>query len=190
MRLITWCFVAGLSLLAGPGIAQTPGSVATVDYQDGMLSVTFAQTPAAAAFEAIRAKTGLRVVLPGDVLGKALTARIEGVVLEEAVRRLLRALGLESFALVYEPDGQAGRLVLLESAPGRPAPGPAAVPPAAVAERTEKKEVVERPPVSEADLARGREITEQSMETLLRMVTQPRPARSGAEPGPALDIVR
>lgn len=109
-----------LSLALGP--AAEPAEVGRVTYQDRQLSVVFEATPAEVAFGAIRARTRIEVVLPAAVEGKTLTARMERLPLEVALRHLLRALGLESFVLVYGEGGAVRQVIVLEPGTGRPPP--------------------------------------------------------------------
>lgn len=118
-------FAMGMMLSPALGLAAEPAEAGRVSYQDGRLSVAFEETPVEVAFEAIRAATRIEVVFPAAVQGKTLTARVEGLGLEAALRRLLRALGLESFVLVYDGSGVIRRLIALEPGTGRPPPDPA-----------------------------------------------------------------
>lgn len=120
-----------VSLPLSLGAAAEPISEGgLVDYQNGALSVAFEQTPVEVAFEAIRAKTGIEVILPAAARGKSLTVGVARLPLQAAFRQILRALGLESFAIVYEEDGSASKLIVLASGEGEPPPGPM-VPPTA-----------------------------------------------------------
>jgi len=96
---------------------------ARVSFHEGLVTATFDTVPAAEALAAIRRATGVEVVVPVSVQGKTLTLTVTQLPFERFLRRVLEALDLGGFALVYEPGGAAGRLIVVDRARGR---GPAA----------------------------------------------------------------
>lgn len=112
--LISALLIWGAILLFLPGTGQGAMSNVWVKYRNGKLSMAFDQTPIEVALEAVRAKTGIRVNLPEDTRGKLLSVRVHPLPLEEAMCRLLWALGLDSFALLYDKNGQAQYLIVLK----------------------------------------------------------------------------
>ena len=92
-----------------------------VEYQNGKLSMAFEQAPMDLVVALIREETGMLVVLPPAARGKFLSVRVNALPPEAAVQRILRALGLSNFVLLYDRAGRAERLIVLE--PGSDAPG-------------------------------------------------------------------
>jgi hypothetical protein len=92
-----------------------------VEYQNGKLSMAFEQAPVELVVALIREETGMLVVLPPAARGKFLSERVNALPPEAAVQRILRALGLSNFVLLYDGAGRAERLIVLE--PGSDAPG-------------------------------------------------------------------
>lgn len=161
---------------------------ARVRVHEGLVSATFEAALASEALAAIGRATGVEVMVPPSVQGRALTLTVESVSVERFLGRVLAALGLAGFALVYEPDGRVGRLLVVdrtprglpaseESAPGpaygveaakkRWAPAEAVAPPVAPraghrdGEQAKIRSTLPKPSlVSEAELARTREISE------------------------------
>lgn len=131
--------VAGLAALGfvaawpGPAVGQP-----RIRVTEGLVSAALESVPVGEAVGALRRATGVDVVLPASVEGKTVTLSAEQLPLERFVRRLLEALGLSGYALVYEASGEMRRLIVVEStrpAPTEPAsaPGPTARGPAAPA---------------------------------------------------------
>ncbi len=112
-----------------------------VRYENGQLSFAFEETPVGAALAAISEKTGIRIVLLPGVEEKAVSLRVEGVLLETGLRHLLRAVGLASFAIVYEEQGSARQLIIVEpgtaEAPSTALPVPPAGQPVYIPPKTE-----------------------------------------------------
>lgn len=96
---------------------------ATVTVHDGRVSAAFDRTPAREAAEAIRHATGLEVVLPPSTWDTAVTLRVEGATVEQLLQRLLDALDLGGFALVYDP-GERGRVLAVDRGREGAAPVP------------------------------------------------------------------
>ncbi|MBI4590540.1 MAG: hypothetical protein HY725_17050 [Candidatus Rokubacteria bacterium] len=97
-----------------------------VRFEDGLVSAAFQAAPAPQALEAIRQAVGLEVVLPPLAREKTLTLVVERAPLEAFLRRVLEALDLGGFALVYAPEGALDRLYVVDKGRGAevPAPGP------------------------------------------------------------------
>jgi len=91
---------------------------ARVQLVDGLVSATFEATRAADALEAIRGATGTQVVLLASVQTKTLTLSVKEVPFEPFLKRVLDALDLGGFALVYDPHGTADRLIVVDRARG------------------------------------------------------------------------
>lgn len=104
-------------LLAAAAAVAGPARMAV---QDGLVSATFDATPAPEALDVIRRATGVELVLPPAVEPKPLTLVVDQVPLEAFLRRVLAALDLAGFALVYAPDGSADRLIAVPPGHGRP----------------------------------------------------------------------
>jgi hypothetical protein len=117
-----------LLALLGPGLADPALAGVQVQVDAGRISAVFEDAPVPDALAAIRRAGGPEIVLPADSLSKTLTLAVERAPLEEFMRRLLRALDLGGFALVYESDGAAGRVVLVDRSRGLPPPEPPADP--------------------------------------------------------------
>lgn len=100
---------------------------AEIRIHDGLVSATFDATPASDVVEAIWRAIGLEIVLPPSVQRKTLTLAVDQVLLEPFLQRLVEALDVGGFALVYEPTGPADRLILVDKARASEAawtPGP------------------------------------------------------------------
>jgi len=107
-----------LALTAPPAFAGT----VRVEAQGNLVTATLDAAPVAEVVEATRKATGVEVVLPASTQGKVVTLAVEQVPLEQFVRRLLQALDLGGFVLVYESTGVANRLIVVDR--GRPGPPP------------------------------------------------------------------
>ncbi len=194
--------VVVLAGLPGTGLAGE----ARVGVYEGLVSATFEATLASEALAAIGRATGMEVVVPPSVQGRALTLTVESVSLEWLLERVVAALDLGGFALVYKPDGRAGRLLVVDRTPGglsastESAPGPAygveaakkrwapaeaAAPPVAPGAGPdrdgEQAKIGSRLPkpslVSEAELARAREISEAAVAAIPLVRGDRSPAR-------------
>jgi len=84
-----------------------------IDYRDGEISMAFNQTPVDLALDAIRARTGLQIVVPPAVGSKVLSLQLDRVPLEPAVRSFISYIGFKNFALMYDKDGRPNRAVVL-----------------------------------------------------------------------------
>lgn len=92
-----------------------------VDYRDGQISVAFAHIPVPIALTAIRARTGLEIILPRASEARSLNLRLSQLALEPAVRSLLFSIGFKSFALMYDESGRPSRAIVLEQRQEDPA---------------------------------------------------------------------
>ena len=88
-----------------------------VEYQDGRISVDFAQTPVPLALYAFQARTGLQIIIPSVHDSKLLNLRLSHLALEPAVRFLIASIGFQSFALMYDEKGRPERAVVLGMTP-------------------------------------------------------------------------
>lgn len=113
-RVAAALIVAVLGVIAAVALAGEAG----VQVRDGLVAATFEATPVPDALEAIRRATGVAVVLPPSVSDKALTLTVQPAPFELFLRRVLEALGLGGYALVYAPGGTAERLIVVEKAQG------------------------------------------------------------------------
>jgi hypothetical protein len=84
-----------------------------VEYRDGEISLAFNQTPVELALYAIRARTGLQIVVPAAAENKVLSLQLNRVPLEPAVRSFILYIGFKNFALMYDGDGRPKRAVVL-----------------------------------------------------------------------------
>jgi hypothetical protein len=132
--------------LLGSGLAPPALAGVQVRVNDGRITAVLEDAPVPEALAAIQRAGGPEIVLPDAARGRSLTLTVEQVRLEEFVRRLLLALDLGGFALVYEPDGAAGRVVVVDR--GGPAPPPAAAEPPAETSAGVTAEPVYIPPAS------------------------------------------
>ncbi len=127
--------VLALALLSAVTTVTALAGEARVRVQDGRVSATFDATPAADALDAVRRATGVDVVVPPSISEKTLTLVVGPAPLDPFLRRVLDALGLGGFALVYASSGAAERVLMVEKAdetgvpslvtgktPNRPAP--------------------------------------------------------------------
>src|SRR5262245_53094140 len=97
--------------------------------EDGLISADFDATPLPEALEAIQRATGVEIVVPVAVESRTLTLTVARASFEQFVRRVLDALELGGFALVYEPNGAAQRVIVVDRARGGvPDTAPSAVP--------------------------------------------------------------
>jgi hypothetical protein len=104
-------------------VAAGPGPVAgqpRIQVSGGLVSATLDGVPVGEAVAALRRAAGVDVVLPASAQGKTVTLSAEQLPVERFVRRLLEALDLGGYALVYEASGEIRRLIVVES--GRSAP--------------------------------------------------------------------
>jgi hypothetical protein len=103
------------------------GSGARVAMHEGVVTAHFEATPVPEALDAVQRATGVEIVLPASVRDKSLTLAVERVPFEQFVRRVLDGLELGGFALVYEANGAAQRVIVVDRARGGPTDaGPAA----------------------------------------------------------------
>ena len=79
--------------------------------------MAFNQTPVDLALDALRAQTGLQIVVPGAVGNKVLSLQLNRVPLEPAVRSFISNIGFRNFALMYDDDGRPNRVVVLGTLP-------------------------------------------------------------------------
>ena len=147
-------WILPLLLLAGKPAAsqEIPDTLYRewVDYRDGELSMAFNQTPVELALYAIRAQTGLQIVVPPATANHLLSLQLNRLPLEPAVRSLITYIGFKNFALMYDKDGRPNRAIVLAAAPddstgrlvanSQPAPTNESTPPQLTAEEREKIE--------------------------------------------------
>lgn len=99
---------------------------ARVEMHQGLVSAHFEAVPVPQALDAVRAATGVEIVVPGSVKDKSLTLTVERAPFEQFVRRILDGLELGGFAVVYEATGAAQRVIVVDRAqPGPPDTGSA-----------------------------------------------------------------
>jgi type II secretory pathway component GspD/PulD (secretin) len=122
LRTLLSILVASLFSLAAAG--------ARVDVTDGRIGAAFEDAAVPEALSAIRLATGFEIVVPAVAQSKRLTLTSEPLPPEQFLRRLLQALDLGGFALVYEGDGSARRVIVVDrsSAPPQEAPARSAEP--------------------------------------------------------------
>lgn len=111
-------------ILVLPAAVAAVAGPARMAVQDGLVTATFDATPAPEALDVIRRATGVELVLPPAVEATRLTLVVDQVPLEAFFRRVLAALDLAGFALVYAPDGSADRLIAVHPGHERPEHGP------------------------------------------------------------------
>ncbi len=88
-----------------------------IDYRDGEVSIAFNQIPVEVALNAIRAETGLQIIVPSAAVKKVLSLQLTRVPLEPAVRSFISNIGFKNFALMYDSDGHPKRAVVLATLP-------------------------------------------------------------------------
>ncbi|HEV8308086.1 MAG TPA: hypothetical protein VGW35_10505 [Methylomirabilota bacterium] len=108
-----WTIGTLLIVMALAVSSRGMAGAARVRVEGGLVSASFEAVPAPEALDAIRRATGVELVLPPAIRGKTLTFSAEQLPLEPFLRRVLDALDLGGFALVYEPNGDAGRLIVV-----------------------------------------------------------------------------
>jgi len=105
-------------LLAGAMLALVPvGAVAgeaRIRVQQSLVSATFDAVPATAALDAIRRATGVELMVPPSLHGRTVTLGVQRLPLEAFFQRVAQALNVGGFALVYEPGGKPGRLIVVD----------------------------------------------------------------------------
>lgn len=124
--------LALVALLPGGALPAWAGP-ARVEARNDLITATFDATPVPEALDAIREATRVEIVVPAATREKTLTLTAVELRFEAFVRRVLHALDLGGFALVYEPNGAASRVIVVDRARGGPSPGttgPVYVPPA------------------------------------------------------------
>ena len=89
-----------------------------VQVRDGLVSADFEGTPLPEALDLIQRETGVEIVVPASVRGKTLTLAVQQASFEQFVRRVLAALELGGFAVVYEASGAAQRVIVVDRAQG------------------------------------------------------------------------
>ncbi len=102
---------------AFPQDAADPVYREWVDYKDGEVSMAFHQIPVEIALDAIRAETGLQIIVPPSAANKLLSLQLERLPIEPAVQSFVSGIGFKNFALMYDSDGQPNRAVVLNSPP-------------------------------------------------------------------------
>jgi len=103
-----------MSLYAVLVTASSAYAANQVSYRDGKLWLAVEETPAEAVFAVVAKRTGMTIVAPAGLTEKRLSITAAGVSVEAAIARILRAAGYSNYVLVYEADGRAGRLVVLD----------------------------------------------------------------------------
>jgi hypothetical protein len=114
-----------LALLLVPAAAP---AATRIESQGGQVTAELDGSPVPEVVSAMRRATGVDLVLPASTEGKTVTFSVSRVPIEGFVRRLLQALDLGGFALVYESSGAATRIIVVDR--GRPGPPPTAAVPA------------------------------------------------------------
>jgi hypothetical protein len=132
------------------------------------VSVSFDRTPLPDALGAIREATGLDLVVPADARD-TVTLTATDVTLDQLLPRLLSALGLGGYAVVYEAGGPATRVIVVGRGAGSPSgppsgsvqPGVAAGEPSDPAgpRPVAASPAAEPPQATEANLALGHAIS-------------------------------
>jgi hypothetical protein len=107
---VAWLAVV---LLVGTAGATSAGE-ADMRFENGLVTATFDAVPAAEAFAVIRRTTRANIVVQPALEGKVLTLTVEQVSFDLFLQRVLHALGWGNYAVVYEPDGGPGRLVIVD----------------------------------------------------------------------------
>ena len=102
---------------AFPQAAEETAYQQWVDYRNGAVSLAFNHIPVEVALYALRARTGLEIVIPSADDRKLLNLQLRQVPLEPAVRSLLSSIGVTSFALWYDEKGHPSRAVALAIKP-------------------------------------------------------------------------
>ncbi len=90
-----------------------------IDYRDGEISVAFEQTPVPFALQALKARTGIQIVVPSTNEAKLVSLRLNRQPLEPAVRSLISTIGYKNFAVMYDETGQPRRAVVLATQPAQ-----------------------------------------------------------------------
>jgi hypothetical protein len=102
---------------------------ARVIFRDALVTAKFEAAALGAAFQAIRSATGVEIVVPPSIQSNSLTLSVHQIPLESFLQRLVGTLNLGGFALVYDRDGGASRIIIADigrtehTAPGAPPPG-------------------------------------------------------------------
>lgn len=115
---VTGLIVLALSLV--PVVALAGKAQVTV--HDGLVSATFDATPSPDALDAIHRATGLELVVPLAALQRTLSLTVAQAPLERFLTRLLDALDLAGYALVYAPGGETNRVIAVARGGEGPAP--------------------------------------------------------------------
>jgi hypothetical protein len=103
-----------------PQTAEGPTSERWVEYRNGEVSLDFDRVPVDIALKAIRAKTGVDIVVPSETQPEFFNLQLSRLPLEPAVRFLLVNIGVENFALMYDEEGRPNRAVALWAGSDKP----------------------------------------------------------------------
>jgi hypothetical protein len=119
------CLISALPVASAAGEAR-------VDVRDDRISASFEEAEASEALAAIREATGVEIVLPPSAAGKTVTLAVQSLPFERFLQRLLDALELGGYMLVFEPGTTAPRVIMVDrgsrSVPAAVAPVPSPVP--------------------------------------------------------------
>jgi hypothetical protein len=115
------CLIAALPVASA-------GAEARVDVRDDRISATFEESPTPEVLAAIRQATGVEIVLPPSASARTVTLAVESVPFERFLQRLLDALELGGYMLVFEPGATAPRVIMVDRGSRVPPPVPAPVP--------------------------------------------------------------
>jgi type II secretory pathway component GspD/PulD (secretin) len=107
--------------ILGAALSTVAAAGARVEVEDGRIGAIFEDASVPAALDAIRKASGLEIVLPASVMSKRLTVTVERLPPEQFLRRLLHALDLGGFALVYKDDGSVTRVIVVDRSSTPPA---------------------------------------------------------------------
>ena len=108
-------------ILLAIGLAPALAGQASVRFHEGLVSATFEATPASEALDTIQRATGVELVVPPLVEGKTLTLTVEQLPFERFLQRVLTALDLRGFALVFGIGGAARQLIIVDRPGGEEA---------------------------------------------------------------------
>jgi hypothetical protein len=106
--------LAALAVAAPTGARTETTDGPAVRFEHGLVSATFDAVPAEAALAEIRRAAQATIVVPPGLLdGKRLTLDASRQDIDLFLRRVLDALDLKDYVLVYQADSDRGRLVVV-----------------------------------------------------------------------------
>lgn len=106
------------TILLATALSPALAAESSVRLHEGFVSATFEATPASEAFDSIQRATGVELVVPAFLERKTLTLTVEQLPLERFLQRVLNALDLGGFALVYGEGGAARQLIIVDRTGG------------------------------------------------------------------------